>query len=66
MTVAEPVVASVLGVLVLGEALRPGDDGWVLLFVAVVVMIVATVALARSQAAADSPSGTARPASVGG
>lgn len=66
MTVAEPVVASVLGVLVLGEALRPGDDGWVLLFAAVVVMIVATVALARSQAAADSPSGTARPASVGG
>ena len=52
MTVAEPVVASVLGIVVLGETLRPGDDGWLLLIVAVVVMVVATAALARGEAAA--------------
>ena len=34
MTVAEPVVASVLGILVLGETLRPGEDGWALLIAA--------------------------------
>jgi drug/metabolite transporter (DMT)-like permease len=51
MTVAEPVVGSVLGVVVLGEALRPGDAGWFTLVVAVVVMVVATAALARGEAA---------------
>jgi drug/metabolite transporter (DMT)-like permease len=51
MTVTEPVVGSVLGVVVLGETLRPGDAGWLTLFVAVAVMIVATVALARGEAA---------------
>jgi drug/metabolite transporter (DMT)-like permease len=50
MTVVEPVVASVLGVVLLGEALRPGDAGWVTLTVAVVVMVVATAALARGEA----------------
>jgi drug/metabolite transporter (DMT)-like permease len=50
MTVAEPVVGSVLGVVVLGEALRPGDAGWLTLIVAVVVMVVATAALARGEA----------------
>ena len=50
MTVAEPVVASVLGVVVLGETLRPGDAGWFTLVVAVVVMVVATAALARGEA----------------
>ncbi len=50
MTVAEPVVGSVLGVVVLGEALRPGDAGWLTLIVAVAVMVVATVALARGEA----------------
>jgi hypothetical protein len=50
MTVAEPVVASVLGVLVLGESLRPGDRGWALLVAAIAAMVVATVALARSEA----------------
>ena len=39
MTVAEPVVASVLGIVVLGETLRPGDAGWFTLVVAVVVMV---------------------------
>ncbi len=51
MTVTEPVVGSVLGVVVLGEALRPGDAGWATLIVAVAVMIVATAALARGEAA---------------
>lgn len=61
MTIAEPVVASTLGILVLGEALRPGDDGWVLLISAVAVMVVSTVALARSEA----QTGTAQTLSVG-
>nr|WP_090274758.1 DMT family transporter [Mycolicibacterium komanii]CRL67688.1 putative integral membrane alanine valine and leucine rich protein [Mycolicibacterium komanii] len=51
MTVAEPVVASVLGVVVLGEMLRPGEAGLLTLIVAVGVMVVATAALARSEAA---------------
>jgi drug/metabolite transporter (DMT)-like permease len=51
MTVAEPVVGSILGVVVLGEALRPGDAGWLTLVVAVTVMVVATAALARGEAA---------------
>ncbi len=50
MTVTEPVVGSVLGVLVLGEALRPGDRGWALLVVAIAAMVMATVALARGEA----------------
>jgi drug/metabolite transporter (DMT)-like permease len=51
MTVAEPVVGSVLGIVVLGETLRPGDAGWLTLAVAVAVMVAATVALARGEAA---------------
>lgn len=51
MTVTEPVVGSVLGVVVLGETLRPGDAGWLTLIVAVVVMVGATAALARGEAA---------------
>ena len=51
MTVAEPVVGSVLGIGVLGETLRPGDAGWLTLIVAVAVMVVATAALARGEAA---------------
>jgi hypothetical protein len=51
MTVAEPVVGSVLGIVVLGETLRPGDAGWLTLFAAVAVMVVATAALARGEAA---------------
>ena len=52
MTVAEPVVGSVLGIAVLGETLRPGDAGWFTLAVAVVVMVVSTTALARGEAVA--------------
>ncbi|MCV7239367.1 DMT family transporter [Mycolicibacterium celeriflavum] len=50
MTVAEPMVAAVLGVVVLGEALRPGEAGWLTLIAAVTVMVVATAALARGEA----------------
>ncbi len=53
MTVAEPAVAAILGVVLLGETVRPGDDGWVLLITAVVAMVIATTALARSEATAD-------------
>ena len=58
MTVTEPIVGSVLGVVVLGEALRPGEAGWLTLAVAVAVMVFATAALARGEAAtrgADEP-----------
>ncbi|OBB36623.1 MULTISPECIES: DMT family transporter [unclassified Mycobacterium] len=51
MTVAEPVVASVLGVVVLGEMLRPGEAGLLTLIIAVGVMVISTAALARSEAA---------------
>jgi drug/metabolite transporter (DMT)-like permease len=51
MTVTEPVVGSMLGIVVLGETMRPGDAGWLTLFVAVAVMVVATAALARGEAA---------------
>ncbi|UXA19981.1 DMT family transporter [Mycobacterium sp. SMC-4] len=51
MTIAEPIVACALGVVVLGETLRPGEAGWFWLVVAVAVMIVATTALARGEAA---------------
>ncbi|MGB5150570.1 MAG: DMT family transporter [Mycobacterium sp.] len=50
MTVTEPVVASVLGVVVLGETLRPGESGWIALIAAVTVMVGATAALARGEA----------------
>lgn len=52
MAIAEPVVASVLGVVVLGETLRPGEAGWALLMVAVVALVAAVVGLARTEAAA--------------
>jgi drug/metabolite transporter (DMT)-like permease len=63
MTVAEPVVASVLGIVVLGETLRPGDAGWLTLVVAVVAMVAATAALARGEAVAAD---TGQPAELKG
>lgn len=57
MTVTEPVVGSVLGVVILGETLRPGDAGWVTLVVAFTVMVVATAALARGEAATAESAG---------
>jgi drug/metabolite transporter (DMT)-like permease len=50
MTVTEPLVGSVLGIVVLGEMLRPGEAGWLTLIVGVAVMVVATAALARGEA----------------
>ena len=57
VTVAEPIVGSVLGVTVLGETLRTNNVGVVALSVSVAVMVAATVALAHSQAAGN-PSGS--------
>jgi len=51
MTVTEPVVASLLGVTVLGETLGADGPELIALAVAVVVVIVATAALARGEAA---------------
>jgi drug/metabolite transporter (DMT)-like permease len=64
MTVAEPVVGSVLGVVILGEMLRPGEAGWFTLVVAFAVMVFATAALARGEAASvqtTGASGSAHP-----
>lgn len=52
MTVVEPTVSAALGAVLLGETLRPGDAGWFTLAVTVAVMVVATAALARDEAAA--------------
>ena len=51
MTVAKPVVAGVLGMLVLGESLNAGGPKAFVLAAAVSVVIIATVALARGEAA---------------
>jgi hypothetical protein len=50
MIVGEPVVAVVIGALVLQEELRADGAEWVLIGLLVVVMTVATIALARSSA----------------
>ncbi|GAQ33359.1 integral membrane protein [Mycobacterium pseudoshottsii JCM 15466] len=55
ITVARPVIASLLGVTVLDEVLQAGDLGVFVLLVAVAVVIVATVALARDEAAMMAP-----------
>jgi hypothetical protein len=49
--VAKPVVAGVLGVTVLGETLNADGTGWFVLAVAAAVVVVATVGLARGEAA---------------
>ena len=51
MTLAKPVVGWVLAVTVLSEDLRVGDETIFVLVVAVAVMIVSTVALAKGEAA---------------
>ncbi len=56
MTIAEPIVGSVLGIFVLGETLRPGEAGWFMLIVAVVVMVCATAALAYGEVASQGES----------
>jgi drug/metabolite transporter (DMT)-like permease len=63
MTVTEPVVASILGVTVLGERLdTPGPQLFVLV-AAVVVVIFATMALARGEAATMAADGNNQPTS---
>jgi drug/metabolite transporter (DMT)-like permease len=52
MTVTEPIVASVLGIVVLGETLRPGEIGLFVLIAAIALMVVSTAMLARGEAAA--------------
>ncbi len=51
MTVAKPVVAGLLGVLVLGETLNASGPKAFVLIGAVAVVIIATIALARGEAA---------------
>jgi drug/metabolite transporter (DMT)-like permease len=51
MTLAKPVVGWVLAITVLSEDLRVGDETIFVLVVAVAVMIVSTVALAKGEAA---------------
>jgi drug/metabolite transporter (DMT)-like permease len=53
--VGEPVVAVVLGVVVLDEQVRADGAEWVLIGVLVAVMVAATVALARSAAGQTAP-----------
>ncbi len=57
MTIAEPLVASVLGIALLGETLHPGESGWLVLAAAVATVVVATVALARGEARTTSGAG---------
>jgi drug/metabolite transporter (DMT)-like permease len=51
LTVAKPVVAVALGVTVLKETLQADGPEWLLLIAAAVIVIVATVGLARGEAA---------------
>jgi drug/metabolite transporter (DMT)-like permease len=62
MTVAEPVVASVLGVTVLGERLDTPGPQMFILVAAVVAVVIATTALARGEAATMVADGDGRPA----
>lgn len=52
--VAKPVVGGILGIVVLAETLEAGGWEWVVLAVTLVVVIVATVGLARGEAASMS------------
>ena len=51
VTVAKPVVASLLGVVVLGEALNASGPRLLSLIAASIVVVVSTIALARGEAA---------------
>ncbi|SOJ54528.1 hypothetical protein MSIMFB_02020 [Mycobacterium simulans] len=51
ITVARPLIASVLGITVLGEVVHTGEGQVLTLLAAVVVVAVSTVALARDEAA---------------
>lgn len=60
VTVAEPVVGSMLGVTVLGETLHTNGAGLAALGVSIAVMAAATIALAHSQAS-SAPSDDEKP-----
>jgi drug/metabolite transporter (DMT)-like permease len=62
MTVAEPVVASVLGVTVLGERLDTPGPQMFILVAAVVAVVIATTALARGEAATMAADSDGQPA----
>ncbi|MCV7384250.1 DMT family transporter [Mycolicibacter longobardus] len=53
MTVLEPMVAATLGVVLLGEVLRPGREGEFILVLAVALLIAAVAALSLDQATAE-------------
>lgn len=53
MTVLEPTVAAALGVVLLGEVVRPGRSGGFLLTLALVVLVVAVAVLSRGEAVVD-------------
>ena len=63
VTVAKPVVASLLGVLVLGETLDAGGTALLTLLPAGALVVVATIALARGEAATMA-AGTGRDVAV--
>jgi hypothetical protein len=65
MTVAGPLVASLLGVTVLGETLEADGQEFVVLATAVAVVVVATTALARGEAATMAGGATADGAASG-
>lgn len=52
MTVTEPVVGAVLGIVVLGETLQTGEYRLFALVAAFLAVVAATAALARSEAVA--------------
>ncbi|ORW87749.1 hypothetical protein AWC27_15320 [Mycobacterium szulgai] len=55
ITVARPVIASLLGVTLLGEVVHAGEGQVLTLAAAVIVVVAATVALARDEAAMMAP-----------
>lgn len=48
MTIAEPIVAFVLGYLVLGEKFQVVDWAWIIMGAALLAMIISTIALSRT------------------
>lgn len=59
MTVLEPAVATVLGLVILGEKIDTDGLGWMAIAAAVACMVASTVALARSSARVESAAASA-------
>lgn len=66
LQVSQPVVAAVLGVVVLGETLNTGRAGMVALVAAALVMTAAIIKLARVEAVSARDSGDAEPRAESG